>query len=75
MRVESQRLRAHNSLDIEFRSELDLLGPSAPVGAMSRESAETLLARPREVADEREALALQLARVERAYRELVQALT
>ena len=41
---------------------------------MSRESAETLLARPREVADEREALALQLARVERAYRELVERL-
>ena len=41
---------------------------------MSRESAETFFARPEGVEDEREALALRLAEVERAYQELVERL-
>jgi len=41
---------------------------------MNRESAETFLARHQEVEDEREALALRLAEVERAYQELVERL-
>ena len=40
---------------------------------MNRESAETFLAH-QEVEDEREALALRLAEVERAYQELVERL-
>ena len=41
---------------------------------MNRESAETFLARHQGVEDEREALALRLAEVERAYQELVERL-
>jgi len=42
---------------------------------MSRESAENLLAGHREVEDERAALALRLAKVERAYQELLERLS
>ena len=45
------------------------------VAAMSRESAETFFARPEGVEDEREALALRLAKVERAYQELAERLS
>ena len=42
---------------------------------MSRESAETFLAPHQGVDDEREALAVRLAQVERAYRELAERLS
>ena len=42
---------------------------------MSRESAETVLASYRGVEDEREALAIRLAQVEGAYRELAERLS
>jgi len=42
---------------------------------MSRESAENFLASHREVEDERAALALRLAKVERAYQELLERLS
>ena len=42
---------------------------------MSRESAETFFARPEGVEDEREALALRLAKIERAYQELAERLS
>ena len=42
---------------------------------MSRESAENFLASHQEVEDERAALALRLAKVERAYQELLERLS